>query len=269
MIHLVKMRHFFFLIFFISLLTDCVSQVTHESISNKFENTAFKSGEYLKYEVNYGLIKGGEAEMSIDVKNVGGDWYYHGVAVATTTGVAAKLFTIYDIYETFIDISDGLPIKATRNIKEEAYRYYNEILFRREDSTLFSVISGQKKVPPYTLDVLSAFYFSRRYLFKKVVEIGDTIQLLTYFDDKLYDISLQLDQKQKIKTKFGKIEVLMFKPIVDNILFTDKNQMEIWFTNDPNFVPVKIRVDLPVGKIHCRLIDYSGLKSKKSQLNFR
>jgi hypothetical protein len=259
------------LFFFVSLLSffPLIAQVNFNSVKNFLENSAFQSGEVLKYEVSYGIIKGGVAELNLDVVNQGGDWFYYSRAVAQTAGVAAKLFTIYDVYDSFFSIDDGLPIRATRNIREEKYLKYNEILFRRSDSTLFSLLSGQKKIPAETLDVLSAFYFARRYLFKEVVNIGDTIHLLTYFDDKLYDINIALEKKELIRTKFGKINVLKFSPVIDGKLFTEKNQMEVWFTNDLNFIPILIRIDLHLSKINCQLIDYTGLKSKKSELNFR
>jgi hypothetical protein len=246
-----------------------IAQIKSNETNSQLKNSAFQAGEYLKYEVSYGLIKGGEAELGINVIFEGGDWYYYAKADAHTAGLAAKLFTINDVYESYFNITSGLPIKAIRNIKEEAYRYYDELLFRRADSTLFSVLSGAQKVPANTLDILSSFYYARRYLFHEQLSIGDTIQLLMFFDKKLYDVNIRLSKKEKIKTEFGKIEALKFEPIIDNKLFTDKNQMEIWFTNDMNYVPLKIQVDLPISKIYCNLKNYEGLKSTTSQLPFR
>ncbi len=260
-----RLRIFLFLIIFL-LNSELIAQISYDKISNWLDNSAFQSGEYLKYEVSYGLIKGGEAELRVELDNSGGDWYYHCTAKAHTAGIAAKLFTIRDTYESYINIENGLPVKAIRNIREQAYTYYNEILFRRSDSTLYSLRSGKKKISPKAMDIVAAFYFARRYLFNQGLNKGDTILLLTYFDDKLYDINIRFYKKEKIHTKFGRISVLKFRPIIDNKLFTDENEMEIWFTNDQNFVPIKIQVDLPISKINCRLIKYSGLKNPNNVL---
>jgi len=258
-------------IYILILITPILTQaqISVNNIDDWLENSAFQSGEYLKYAVSYGIIKGGEAELKVDVVDQGGDWYYHFIAQAHTAGVAAKLFTIRDIYQSYVSIENGLPVKAIRNINEQAFNSYNEQLFRRSDDTLFSLKSGAHKMPPMTMDVLSAFYFARRYLFRTTLKKGDIIELPIFFDEKFYSINIKYYKKQKIKTRFGRIEVLKFRPVVDGKLFTDENEMEIWFTADENFIPVKIRVELPISRINCSLIEYSNLKNKTPKLSLK
>jgi hypothetical protein len=83
-----------------------------------YVNTAFKGNERLQYKVAYGLIKGGEATMLINTVPVGDTYLYHIKAVAKTTGVVGAMFTIYDTYESYVDIFSGYPVKSIRNIRE-------------------------------------------------------------------------------------------------------------------------------------------------------
>lgn len=130
-----------------------------------FINTAFQTGEKLFYKVRYGLIKGGEASLTIEVIPVGDTYLYHIKALAQTTGIVGAMVTIHDVYESYVDILSGYPIKSIRNIKEHNYTSYNETLFFREENFVRSIKSGDHKAPDNILDILSAFYYARRYLF--------------------------------------------------------------------------------------------------------
>ncbi len=227
-------------------------------------NTAFQSGEYLKYDVSYGIISGGQAELTTGVEQLGYDWFYHVKAVATTQGLAAKMFTVWDKYESYINIETGLPIKATRDIREEAYRKYNELLFNRKNNIVISLASGNRKVPAGIQDILSAFYFARRYIFaKKELVKGEVINLTTFFDDEIFIIKIKFVKKEKFKTEFGKFECLKFAPVIDkDSPFEKEKDMQVWFTNDGNFVPVRIKIKVPVGSVKCELTGYKNLKNK-------
>lgn len=226
-------------------------------------NTAYQAGEYLKYDVSYGFISGGQAEMTVAVEQLGYDWYYHTKAIATTEGITAKMFTVWDRYESYIDIVTGLPIMAIRDIREENYRKYNEAVFNRNDNIVMSLASGQRKVPPGTQDILSAFYYARRYIFNKELVKGEVINLTTFFDDEIFIIKIKFTKKEIYKTEFGKFECLRFAPVIEpGGPFEKENDMQVWFTNDGNFIPVRIKLSLPVGSVKCDLTGYKNLKNE-------
>ncbi len=221
--------------------------------------TAFFPGEELKYEVSYGIIKGGEASVSVGLVPNGNGWLYHAQAVATTAGLAQNFFTIYDVYETYMNVLSCMPVKAIRNISEEKYRYYNEVWFFRDSLKVLSLRSGYHQVPENVLDILSAFYYARSYLFRNV-KTTDTIILNTFFDDELLPIKIKLKKIDILKSKFGKIECLLFVPIIENgSPFANEKDLKIWITNDNNFIPLRIRAKIVVGSINCDLIEFSGL----------
>jgi len=225
-------------------------------------NTSFMAGEYVKYKVKYGWVSGGVAEMQINVEQVGYDWLYHVKAIAKTTGAVGRMFWMHDRYESYINIETGLPVKAIRDIREEDYRKYNEVLYFRKQKAVSSLLSGMHKVPDGTLDILSAFYYARRYLFEKEMKPEETIPLTTFFDDEIFIIKLKFKKKEIYKTKFGKIECLKFVLLLKkNSPFDDEDDMEVWFSNDGNYIPVRIKVDAPIGSLKCDLESYTGLKN--------
>ena len=230
-------------------------------------NTAFEGGEKLQYKVKYGIINGGKATLAIDIIPYGYTYIYHIRALARTTGTVGAMVTIRDVYESFVEIHSGYPIKSVRNIYENKYTAYDEVLFFRDSNFVRSMKSGIHKVPPNVLDILSAFYYARRYLFSNGIKKGNIITLNTFFDDELLPIKLKFKGKTKVKTKFGKITCLRFVPLLEkNSPFKKEEQMQIWVTADKNYIPVKIRVKLPVGKIKCDIINFHNIKNKNGVL---
>jgi len=252
---------------FILLLIVNQELTSQEEDSVFYLNTAFKSEEKLQYKVRYGLIKGGEASMTINTVPMGDTYLFHIKAMAQTTGVVGAMVTIKDIYESYVNIATGFPVKSVRNIRESSYTSYNEVLFFREEGFLRSLKSGDKPAPDNVLDILSAFYYARRYLFNNTLNKNEIINLYTFFDDEFFPIKVKFKQIETIKTKFGKVKCLLFIPVLgDKSPFKKEEQFQVWVTADENYIPVKIRVQLPVGSLKCDIIDFDGIKNEYGEL---
>jgi len=259
------MQKFIFLLIILLHINSLFAQKKKEI---PYINTAFEAGEVLKYKVQYGIIKGGEASMSIDIIPNGDSYLYRIKAVAETVGVVGAMVTIRDIYESYVEIYSGLPVKSIRNILEHNYTYYDEYNFFR-DSNYVTTLNKNKRfdVPENVHDVLSAFYYARRYLFSNELKKDEIIPLKAFFDEKIYDLDVKYKDTEVIKTKFGKIKCHRFVPATSlKGTFQKEDQLQIWVTADENYIPVKIRVKLPIGKLKCDLIDYEGIKNKNGQL---
>jgi hypothetical protein len=232
-----------------------------------YVNTAFTAGEKLSYKVKYGLIKGGEASLTIDIVPAGDTYLYHIKAIAETVGVVGAMVTIRDVYESYTEIQSGFPVKSVRNILEHNYTAYNEVLFFRENNYVLSLKSGKHDVPPDVLDILSAFYFARRHLFSHQLKKNDVIKLSTFFDDELFNIDIKYKNTEKVKTGFGKINCYRFVPAGTlRSTFKKEDQLQIWVTADENYIPIKIRVKVPLGTLKCDLIGFEGIKNKDGEL---
>ncbi len=224
-------------------------------------NTAFNPEEYLKYKIKYGIINGGYAEMKIELEQIGSDWYYHVKAIARTSGLVGKFARVSDRYESRINLYNGLPLQSIRDINENNYQRYNEVIFVRDENKVISLKSGDHKVPPGTLDVLSAFYYARRMIFKNKLKKNQIINLTTYFDEQLYTVKVKYKKTEKIRTKFGKIKCLKFIPVIDDKSTIKKeDDMQVWFSDDGNFIPVKIRLKVGFSTVKCDIIQTKGLK---------
>ncbi len=233
------------------------------NIDSLNSNNAFRVGEKLVYAVKYGLIKGGEASLVLDIyKGANESYYYHAKATAVTTGMVSSFAKIYDIYESYFDLFTGLPVWAIRNIRENNYTYYNQVFFYQDSGYIYSVNRGIVRTNSHILDILSAFYFARKFLFNRPLEKNQIIYLPTYFEDKFFPLKIKFKERETVKTKFGKIRCLKFVPVLEqNNPFKKEDDLQIWFSDDRNFIPVKIRMKSKFGVVKADLIYFENLNN--------
>lgn len=246
----------------VSLLIISIYGFSQASISQ--QRKAFRQGERLKYSVYYGPINGGEAVLQVRKGVYDGKTVNHLYLNGKTVGIANMLYNVSDTYQSFTDTETDLPYKAIRDINEGKYKHYSEQVFdhwSRDDSTIvYSTKVGEVLAPKNSNDILSAFYYMRNHLMWKPIKVGDTLAVKTYFTDEIYTLMARFQGYETIKTKMGPVECMRFLPIViTGRVFKSQDDMTVWFSNDKNFLPVRIKFDIFVGSVYCDLIEYEGL----------
>ena len=232
------------------------------NIDSLNSHNAYKVGEQLLYSVKYRLIKGGEASLTLDIMQNGEDFVYYAKADAYTTGAAKALARIHDTYETYFDMFTGFPIRATRTIQENHYWYYNDVIFNQDSGYVWSLKSGKKQVPVPILDLLSAFYFARKKLFNHPLHKNQVIVLTIYMEDHVLPLKIRFKKHDKIRTRFGRVNALLFVPVVKDLntkLIKKEDDLKIWFTDDGNYIPIKIVYKSRYGHVKVVLKDYKNL----------
>lgn len=227
----------------------------------------YSPGEKVSYQIKYGLVGSGLATLEIKEAFYQGKLVWHAVGRGHTTGLADALYKVRDSYESYIDPENDLPVFSIRNIQEGRYRKYNEVGFdqtARSDSTMiFSDLSGSHTGPKGLLDLLSCFYWFRKYYLaaSDTLVPGDTFMMMTWFSDELYPIILKYKGKETIRIMSRKLECYRFNPVTEvGRVFKTEEDMTLWFTADENFLPVKIRFDIFVGAFHVDMTNYEGLR---------
>jgi len=228
----------------------------------------YQAGEKLRYQLYYGPINAGEALMTLEPVKFEGRNVLHAVTLGYTTGLADRLFKVYDVYESFMEEDTGLPVKAIRNISEGNYRYYNEVLYDRDSNTVESQLSGTHEVPPGILDMVSAIYKLRDTIRTSNLRSGDVIELMAFFSDELYPIVVRYRGTETIRTRMGKYHALKFSPVSEpGRLFKTEDDITVWFSNDRNLVPLRIRLNMLVGAVRMDLIEAEGLRYPLTEIN--
>jgi len=227
---------------------------------------SYQPGEKVSYLIHYGVVTGGIATLELRRETLDGGEIWHSILTGRTTGIADALFKVLDIYESYINPLTGLPVLSVRNISEGRYRRYNEVTFdhhtRKDSAILSSDLTGIHIAPQGIHDILSCFYWYRSQIFPDIENIrkGDVITVITWFTDELYPIKMRYLGTEEVKTKAGKLRCHKFNPVTEKgRLFKTEDDVSFWFSDDKNFLPVKIRFDIFVGSFMVDMQDYEGL----------
>ena len=221
----------------------------------------YKPGEMLRYQIYYGPLTGGEVLMTLEPSEFGGREVLHAKGIGYTTGLADRVFRIYDVYQSFMDPQTGLPVKAIRDISEGSYTYYNEVLYDRDSNMVISQLSGKHEVPPGILDMVSVIYKLRDTMQTVRFRPGDILEMDTYFGDKVYPVTIRYSGSEIINTRMGRFHALKFYPASEpGRVFKSDDDITVWFSNDRNFVPLRVRLNMLVGAVRMDLIEYESLR---------
>ena len=230
---------------------------------------AFKNGEWLKFRIHYGILNASYATMHLTSKTLDSVPVYHVVGKGKTTGFASIFFKVDDAYESYFGQRNGRPYKFIRKIDEGGYTKDMQIDF--DYDTRKAVLKDHKngtqqdfKIHDQVQDLISASYFLRsNYNLDEFVE-GQSIDLDMLFDDDgMFKFQLKYLGKEILRTKFGKVECLKFRPLVQSgRVFKEKESLTLWVSNDLNKIPIRIKADLAVGSLKADLEAYNGLRNQ-------
>ncbi len=231
------------------------------------EKAAFKAGEWFKFRVHYGIFNASFATLHLKNGSVNGESVYHTVGKGKTIGLARLFFKVDDTYESYFSKKDEKPLKFIRKIDEGGYTKDLEIHFdhNNRNATVHNKKENTQKKISTTNDIqdlLSAFYYLRNNYDAKDLKKGKYITLNMLFDDdEPFKFKLKYLGKQTIKTKFGKVKCLKFKPYVQSgRVFKAKESLTLWISDDDNKIPIRIQADLRVGSLKADLHAFKGLK---------
>ncbi|WKS95863.1 DUF3108 domain-containing protein [Riemerella columbina] len=232
-----------------------------------------KSGEFLKYRIHYGPLNAGYATLNVTETNYKGSPHFYVKGNGYTTGAVKAFFKVEDVYESFINISTGLPSFYVRNVREGSYRQHLETVFNHDQQTLIltdkkTPANGSKTIKTVVgvQDMLSAFYYLRSQA-PEDLKIGRVLKMNIWIDDELFPFQLRVAGTEVKKTKFGKVACLKIIPsVMSGRVFKDKEGVTMWVTNDANHIPVEIKAELAVGSLKASLDQYQNVKYP---LNFK
>lgn len=225
----------------------------------KLENNAFREGEVLTFNVNYGFITAGIAEMSIPkIKRISGRDVYHITFKVNSVPSFDPFFKVRDRYETYMDVEGLFPWRFEQHVREGNYKRDFSAFFDQRRN-IAKTKKGTYEIPQYVNDIVSAFYFARTINYD-TLNIGDKVQLKNFFKDKVYPLDVVYLGTETVTVEAGTFDCIMIEPLVrEGGLFKSEGSIIIWLTNDNNKVPVKVKTKVIIGSIDAELKSYEGL----------
>ena len=205
--------------------------------------------ERIRFNLKFGFLKGGEAELTVSDTVFNGRPALHYHVLGKTTGLADKLYGVYDIYETYVDAETHLPLKSIRNVKEGSYRKYNETLFFHDVDSIYSQRSGGRKVPHNLVDLISVFFYFVHTQSIDQMAPGDGVTYPTINADKISDITVRYFREEVVDTDIGKIDCYVLNPTVQKGKVLEKSDGIRFYMSKEKKLPVLITFDMRVGAL--------------------
>ena len=222
-------------------------QDTTKKEFRKVSQNAFGLGERLEYEISYGFLTAGIVvfEISPYFAVMNGRNCYEITATLVSASSFEWVYKIQDKYKCYLDAEGLFPWRFEQSIKEGDYTKEFTATFDNANNIVRTTtsIKGEKKpdgeftVTPYSLDIISAFYYARTMNVQNMNN-GETITLNSFYDNKNYDLKVKILDKESAEVPAGEFRSVIVQPMAEegalikkaeNILFHSQGGI----INDP------------------------------------
>ena len=220
----------------------------------------YKVGEYSAFDITFGGIKVGSAELEIDGQiHVNGVLALHIVGRGKTAPFFDWFFKVRDVYETYLDPAHIRPVKFIRDIYEGGYQKQQLYTFKHSDGLVFWKDTSHI-IFSNTQDMLSALFFARTFN-KANLKKEESFSVPIFMDEKNYLLDILYLYNEQVATNFGVVNCMVFMPkMQEGRVFQDGEKMKIWISDDQNRLLVKVETQIWAGTIKAILVDYQEVK---------
>jgi hypothetical protein len=221
----------------------------------------FQIGETFTYNISWKIFDAGIATMTMNDRfRYQGDEVYKITASVKSSGLIATLFPVQDFFESYLEVKENCSRKIVKQVNEGWRHREITVAFDprirkalMQDKNLSKpqepATQTETSIPPCVQDVISALYVVRAMPMK----VGDHFRLAINDGGRTYDVEIEVQAEETIKTPAGSFNTLRVEPQVFGGLFKKKGRMFIWFSKDAVKVPVQIRARILIGTITAAL----------------
>ena len=271
-----------FLVLFLGVNLWCSGQPTsakrvappkNTCVNHQFSKSAFVSGEELTYAMSYTLMfiwtdVGAVTFTATDDSYLGRN-ALHFKAVGKSYPFYDNFFKVRDVYEAWVHPKTLKPFYFNREVDEGGYTINNIYTFNWETNDLYAYIKRKNKpekhdtlqVLPCSIDIVSVLYYCRSIDYSNA-KINQKYPISLALDDALYTVIYRYQGKEEINVKgLGRFKCLKFGVgLVKGSVFTGKEELTLWVTDDDNKIPIYIESPIKVGTVRGRVIGMKNLK---------
>jgi len=215
----------------------------------------FCKGEKLVYDIGWGPLHAGFAILTAQPDSVNGAISI--VGKGATNAFFSGLYKVRDCYRTIIDAEGVYPIFFDQHIREGKYRSERWDFYDQENNRVYT--HRQKPLyyanKPFGQSLLSCVYYLRTLDFT----VGDTLNINCFVDTMCHAIAMKCIQRKTISVDAGDFDCVLVRPYLvgKGRVFSKKDDIRVWFTNDAYKMPVLIESKITWGTLFARLIWYS------------
>ena len=229
----------------------------------------FEPGERLDYDVTWSIFRAGTVSATLGSEGRESKDNYTVTTTAQSQGFVSLVFNVQNEFRSFFDPRTLCSERISKKINEGRRHKETEIVFdskrRRailEERDLTKpndpLKHAENEIPNCVEDVVTAFYYLRRQDF----QIGQSLHLPINDGSKTYDVTLDVQARESIQTPLGNRSAIRVEPKVFSGLFKRKGRMLVWFSDDDQHLPLRIKFMIAVGPITATLKSVSRVAGK-------
>ena len=93
------------------------------------------------------------------------------------------------------------------------------------------------------------------------MKVNESFDINMFFDNENYVFKLKFLGVETIRSKFGRIKCMKFRPLVQSgRVFEEQESVTLWVSEDKNRLPIRLQADILVGSIKADLENFKNLK---------
>jgi hypothetical protein len=226
----------------------------------------FSPGETLTYDVTWSIFPAGEVTATLKQVDGSSPDTYEVITRAQSQGVVSLLYKVQNEFHSLFNprtfcsqeihkkVNEGSRHKDTRIVFDGARHLaiLDELDLSKPDAP---PKHAENEIPACVTDVITAFYYVRGH----PLHVGEQIRLPINDGAKTYDVSVEVQAREQIQTPLGARFAFRVEPRVFGGLYKRKGRMLIWFSDDEQRLPMRIKASMPVGTITGTLRSVSPL----------
>lgn len=226
----------------------------------------FRPGERLVYSVTWSVFQAGEVAATIEKAGSDADGYQI-VTTAQSHGIVSKLYTLNDEYRSRLNPRTMCSGGISKQVLEGRRHKQTEIVFdsarklaildeRNLAKTSEPPKHDEESIPACVQDVVSAFYYLRT----RPMHVGDRIEVPVNDGSKTRLVTAEVQAREQIDTPLGRRFALRVEPAVfgPDSVYKRKGRMLIWFSDDEQRLPLRIKAMISVGTLTGTLASVTG-----------
>lgn len=222
-------------------------------------------GEKLKFKISWAFITAGEAELNFNkVIDADGNPAYVAEALAKSYSVIDAVFKVRDINTSWIGAEGFRSLGYWQSVREGRYNRDEWIKFEYKDNSYKTYKKDKNgKITSWennfkgssVFDMLSSLYYVRT--------LRLPLKTTVFFDivnrNRQYPLKVEVLRKETVKTAAGKFDCIVVEPMIsgEGIFVSKGKSLKVWLTDDKYKMPVKMTVEVFIGKVSAELVEYS------------
>lgn len=216
----------------------------------------FAPGETLTYEIEWAVFPAGTVVATLRRTGDGPTDDYEVDTTARSQSFSSLLYNVQDEFRSYFNPQTMCSQHIFKEVNEGSRHLRTDIVF--DAGRRLAILNEQyptkpklppkhaeNAIPPCVEDIVTAFYYVRRQTF----QVGKPIRLSINDGAKTYEVTAEVQAREQIHTLMGSRWAFRVEPTVFRGLYKRKGRMLVWFSDDPQRLPLRIKVMISIGTI--------------------